>query len=118
MIRPEAQFNSEMARALAYRKTVSLNRLQLALRTGGFTSIACIPRQAEPYVSTSAAGMTVTRPNAGQVWVTAAVDARGNLPFQSWPAWSEHPVPPLEGVPAPPTSRPRVDFVFRKRSKR
>jgi PAS domain S-box-containing protein len=107
------QFNGEMARALAYRKTVSLNRLQLALRTGGFSSIAVYTRgKLSHYVSTSAAGMMVTRPNAGQVWVTAAVDAHGNLPFQSWPAWSEHPVPTLEGVPVSPALRPRVDFVF------
>ena len=32
--------SSEAARTLAYTKSVSLNRLQLVLRTGGFTNIA------------------------------------------------------------------------------
>jgi hypothetical protein len=105
--------NSEMARALAYRKTVSLNRLQLALRTGGFSSIAVYTRgKLSHYVSASAAGMTVTHANGSQVWVTAAVDAKGNLPFQSWPAWSEHQMPPLEGASAPAPLRPSVAFVF------
>ena len=104
---------SEMARALAYRKTVSLNRLQLALRTGGFSSIAVYTRgKLSHYVSTSAAGMMVTRANGSQVWVTATADAKGSLPFQSWPAWSEQPLPPLEGAPAPVPRQPSVSFVF------
>ncbi|HLY90165.1 MAG TPA: ATP-binding protein, partial [Acetobacteraceae bacterium] len=103
----------EMARALAYRKTVSLNRLQLALRTGGFSSIAVYMRgKLSHYVSESAAGMTVTNAKGSEVWVAAAADAQGNLPFQSWPAWSEQQVPALEGAPAPAPSRPSVDFVF------
>ena len=105
--------NSEMARALAYRKTVSLNRLQLALRTGGFSSIAVYSRgRLSQYVSASAAGMTVTRANGNQVWVTATADAKGRLPFQSWPAWSEQPMPPLEDALAVAPLQPRVSFVF------
>jgi PAS domain S-box-containing protein len=105
--------NTEMARALAYRKTVSLNRLQLALRTGGFSSIAVYTRgKLSYYVSASAAGMTVTRSKGSEVWVAAATDAKGNLPFQNWPAWSEHQIPPLEGASAPAPLQPDVNFVF------
>jgi len=107
------QENSEMARAFAYRKTVSLSRLQLALSTGGLSSIAVYTRgKLSHYVSASEAGMTVIRENGRQVWVAATVDAKGNLPFQSWPAWNEHQMPPIEGASAPTPLQPSVSFVF------
>ncbi len=105
--------NRELTRTLGYRKTVSLSRLHLALQTGGFSSIAVYTRgKLSHYVSPSAAGMTVTRANGSQVWVTAAADANGNLPLQTWPAWSEHPMPPLEGASVPAPLQPTVSFVF------
>jgi PAS domain-containing protein len=111
--RTRAPANGETARALAYRKTVSLNRLQLALRTGGFSSIAVYTHdKLSHYVSASAAGMTVTRADGGQAWVSTTMDADGNLPFQRWPAWLEHPVPPLESASVPAPVRPSINFVF------
>ncbi|MBC7861204.1 MAG: hypothetical protein H7Z39_20990, partial [Burkholderiaceae bacterium] len=78
----------EQARALAYGKVVSLNRLQLVLRTGGFSSIAVyIGGQLSHYVSESEAGLMVRRENTGPAWLSAPVDANGELPLQSWPAW-------------------------------
>ena len=107
------QGNSEIARALAYRKTVSLNQLQLALRTGGFSSIAVYTQGAlSHYVSAEAVGMTVTRENGSQVWVTSRVGPRGEVPYQSWPAWGEGPLPPFEVVSGAAPGRPSVSFLF------
>jgi PAS domain S-box-containing protein len=108
----EMRESSEAARTLAYTKSVSLNRLHLVLRTGGFTSIAVYTGgQLSHYVSASEAGMMV-RKAAGPVWVQASADKYGNLPFQSWPAWSEA-VPRFVLTPPPAhLNRPTVSFNF------
>lgn len=103
----------EEARALAYGKTVSLNRLYLVLRTGGFSSIAVYNGgKLSHYVSESGAGMLLHRKNAAPAWVAAAVDADGNLPFQSWPAWDESRPPPSIAVLTPDIRQPTVSFSF------
>ena len=105
--------NSEMARALAYRKTVSLNQLQLARLTGGFSSIAVYTQGAlSHYVSAEEVGMTVTRGNGSQAWVTSRVGPRGDVPYQSWPAWRESSLPPFEVASAAAPTQPSVGFVF------
>jgi PAS domain S-box-containing protein len=105
--------SSEAARTLAYAKTVSLNRLHLALRTGGFTSIAVYTGsgQLSHYVSATDAGMLVRRAVGKPVWVGASADAHGNLPFQSWPAWREAP-PPLVLTPPAHIKGPTVSFDY------
>lgn len=108
----------EMARTLGYRKTVALNRLQLALRTGGFSSIAVHTRgQLSHVISAVDAGMSVRREQGRQAWITAMANAKGDIPFQSWPAWSEAPLPPFPVAGArfdASPGRPGVSFVFPK----
>ena len=102
----------ETAKTLAYIKSVSINRLRLALRTSGFSSVAVhTDGKLSHYVSTSEAGMSVLRQEDGRpVWLRSPVDSLGNLPTQSWPAWDEGRPPPL---PAPPDLRqPTVSFAF------
>jgi PAS domain S-box-containing protein len=103
--------SSEAARTLAYAKSVSLNRLHLVLRTGGFSSIAVYTGtgQLSHYVSDSEAGMLIRRAAAGPAWVEAAADEHGNLPFQSWPAWRESP-PPFVLAPPAHLTGPSVSF--------
>jgi len=109
----------EMARTLGYRKTVALNRLQLALRTGGFSSIAVHTRgQLSHVISAVDAGMSVTREDGRQAWIAAMANAKGDIPFQSWPAWSEAPLPPVPVADASfdaSHGRPGVSFVFSAR---
>ena len=96
----------ELARTVSYNKTVPLNRLHLVLRIGGFSSITTyIGGKLSHYVSTSEAGMMIRKGNASPAWVMTAADAKGNLDFQSWPAWQE-------GLP-PPTVRPTIAEVRR-----
>ena len=103
----------EIARALAYSKSVSLNRLHLVLRTGGFSSIAVYDGgRLSYYVSASNAGMAVDRRAAGDAWVGTDADADGNLPFQSWPAWSDATPPPTIPATLPDVTRPAVSFGF------
>ncbi|MGM9486858.1 ATP-binding protein [Ideonella sp. YS5] len=106
----------EMARTLGYRKTVALNRLQLALRTGGFSSIAVYTRgQLSHVISAVDAGMSVTREDGRQAWTAATANAQGDIPFQGWPAWSEAPLPPFPMADArfdASPGRPGVSFVF------
>lgn len=103
--------SSEAARTLAYAKSVSLNRLHLVLRTGGFTSIAVYTGtgQLSHYVSASEAGMLIRRAAVDPSWVEAAADAHGNLPFQSWPAWRES-EPPWVLTPPAQLQDPSVFF--------
>ena len=107
------QGNGEMARALAYRKTVSLNQLQLALRTGGFSSIAVYTQGVlSHYVSADEVGMAVTRENGSRDWVTSRAGPRGDVTYQSWPAWGVGSLPASEVSSAAAASQPTVSFLF------
>jgi signal transduction histidine kinase len=85
---------------MGFVESVSLNRLQLALRTGGFSSIAVYTGGAlSHYVTAREAGMLVGRGTTHPVWLRAAADSAGNLPVQNWPAWAKD---------APPADLPRT----------
>ena len=101
----------EAGRTLAFSKTVSLNRLHLVLRAGGFSAIAVyIDGKLSHQVSASEVGMFVQRGNGKRVWVKAAADGNGNLPVRSWPAWDEGAVPVVASLP--PLDKPRVAFNY------
>jgi len=103
----------EMARTLAYTKTVSLNRLHLMLRTGAFSSIAVYSGgKLSHYVYPAEAGMLVHWRSSEPVWVQAAVDASGNLPFRSWPSWGPGQLPPAMAPSIPQTGVPTLATVF------
>ncbi|GBG14144.1 histidine kinase [Novimethylophilus kurashikiensis] len=103
---------SEMARTLAYRKTVSLNRLQLALHTGGFSSIAVYTRdKLSYYVSETEVGMMTRQDNHREVWTTATANADGDMPFQNWPSWKHGRMPDIPTT-LPALAQPMVSFNF------
>lgn len=102
-----------IARGLSYAKSVSLNRLHLALRTSGFSRVAVYTGgKLSHAVSASEAGMMRQRGDTDPVWVKTQSGANGHLEFQSWPAWQPGPLPPG----APPTladvTRPAVSVSF------
>jgi len=102
----------EAARTLAFNQSVSLNRLHLVLRSGGFSAIAVyIDGKLSHQVSVSEVGMFVQRGNGERVWVKAAADGNGNLPLRSWPAWEEGP-PPAVAASLAPLDGPRVAFTY------
>jgi len=103
----------ETRRTLGYRKTVSINRLQLAMRTGGFSSIDVYMRgQLSHSISPSGAGMSATRENGRLAWLVSAPDERGNLPLRSWPAWHEAPMPADDRRPLGENFPTRVSIVL------
>lgn len=100
---------AEMARTLAYSKTVSLAHLYLMLRTGAFSSIAVYSNgRLSHYVSSSEAGMSVRWGAGDPVWIRAAVEPNGELPFQSWPSWDERASPASVALTAPEVQLPVV----------
>ncbi|MFU8788605.1 MAG: PAS domain S-box protein [Methylobacter sp.] len=102
----------EAARTLAFSKSVSLNRLHLVLRAGGFSAIAVyIDGKLSHRVSESEVGMFVQRGNGEQAWVKAAPDGNGNLPLRSWPAWEEG-LPPAVAASLAPLDGPQVAFTY------
>jgi PAS domain S-box-containing protein len=104
----------EQARTLGYGKAVSINRLSLVLRTGGFSSIAVYSRgKLSHYVSEHEAGLELPQGNAGAAWLTAPAGADGNLPTRDWPAWRNgRPPPDIGAGPAPQVSDARVSMRF------
>ncbi|WP_140635851.1 response regulator [Methylibium rhizosphaerae] len=103
----------EIDRTIAFSKAVSINRLNRELRSGGFSSISVYAGGSlRYYVSSAEAGMTVRRRSGSEVWVKAAVDAKGNLPLQSWPAWPEGSPRVLGDGPKADLRQPRVSFAF------
>ncbi|MBW8831240.1 MAG: response regulator [Burkholderiales bacterium] len=104
---------TEIDRTVGFGKAISINRLHVVLRSGGFSSIRVYTGGSlRHYVSGTEAGMLVRRPNGSQVWIKAALDANGNLPLQSWPAWDEGRPQILGAGPQPALRQPSVSFEF------
>ena len=102
----------EAARTLAFSKSVSLNRLHLVLRSGGFSAISVyIDGELSHRVSVSEVGMFVRRGHGRPVWVKAAADGNGKLPIRSWPAWEEG-LPPAVADSLAPLDKPQVAFTY------
>lgn len=98
----------DLARMLGHRKTASLNRLDIALDAGDFSRIDVYIRgRLSHSISRDVAGMNVVTADGGSVWVSAAVDARGDVPFASWPAWAPSSMPASDyqwpKTPGPPS---------------
>ncbi len=101
--------SGETARTLAYLKAVSITRLDLVLRTGGFTSVSVYSRgRLSHHVTATDAGMMIHRSASETEWISAPADAQGRLPTASWPIWPAA-EPPAATEMAPPDG-PRVTF--------
>jgi signal transduction histidine kinase len=107
---------AHLTRALGDVKSVSLGRLQLALRTGGFSSIAVRTRGIlSHYVSSSEVGMAVPRPGSNQgpyPWVGTYVDDERQVATASWPAWREVQRPALGGSATREPSQPTLSVAI------
>jgi PAS domain S-box-containing protein len=103
----------QIARTLSFSKAVSLSRLHLVLRSGGFSSIAVYTgSKLSHYVSASEAGMMVRHRNAHPGWAGVAIKAGENLDFQSWPAWQEGRPPSTIAGAIGTVKQPTVSFSF------
>ena len=103
----------DATRALAYRKVVSLARLDLVLRSAGFSSIAVyVDGRLSHYLSSAGAGIMIPRPDGQDVWLSATADASGNLPLQTWPSWTQGPLPPGISRASPDVQHPVTSLEF------
>ena len=110
---PAQQDALAQTRTLSYAKVVSLNRLHLALRTGGFSRIAVYTGgKLSHAVSASEAGMMIRRGNTERVWVAASTDAGGNLSAHTWPAWQPRSPPAGTALTQTAIDRPTVSVSF------
>ncbi|HJV67536.1 ATP-binding protein [Ideonella sp.] len=108
-----ASEHREMKRTLGYRKTVSIGRLQLALRTGGFSGIEVYSMgRLSHTVSPSGAGMSIRNAAGRPVWVVADADAKGDLPLRSWPAWKDVKAPAVDDSLSAGLRPPGVSILF------
>jgi signal transduction histidine kinase/DNA-binding response OmpR family regulator len=104
---------TDMDRTVAFGKAISINRLHLVLRSGGFSSISVYAGGSlRHYVSSTEVGMSVRRPDGRQVWIKAPLEANGNLPLRGWPAWDEGQPQVLGQAPEPAQRQPSVSFAF------
>ncbi len=105
--------SAEMAKSLGYVKSVSLNQLDLAMRTGGFSSIAVYAGdELSHFVSEAGAGMRVPGAPAGPVWLTTTATGDSGLPVGTWPAWNVGGAPPTIARKCPDLKRTTVSFAF------
>ncbi len=101
----------ETARTLAYLKSVSMNRLHLALRTGGFSEITVYSEgRLSHHITTDGGGMMLRRATGEDTWVGAPTDPSGDLPTGAWPAWQ--PTAPQAPLAMAPVDAPDVSFDF------
>ncbi len=99
-------------RSFLFNKVISLNRLQVVLRTAGFSSAAVyIGNELSHYVTTSEAGMSVFRDNQ-QTLIKAGQDRAGELKFSNWPLWPEGTPTPLIDSHITMVNRPTTSFDF------
>ena len=109
----ETRESQDATRALAYRKVVSLARLDLVLRSAGFSSIAVyVDGRLSHYLSSAGAGIMIPRPGGQDVWLSATSDASGNLPLQTWPSWTQGSLPPGIGLAPPDVQHPVTSLEF------
>ena len=110
---PSHSGQAETSRTLAYHKTVSINRLALALRTVGFTSISVYTQgQLSYHISSSEIGMMLEQNNNHKTWVAAPIGKDGNLPLEHWPAWHQRAIPTIAASNPIIKDRPSVNFSF------
>ena len=84
---PETAAKNE--RGFLFNKVISLNRLQVILRTADFSSAAIYTgNELSHYVTYSEAGMSLFR-NGHQALINTGPDQTGELKFGNWPIWSE-----------------------------
>jgi signal transduction histidine kinase/ActR/RegA family two-component response regulator len=107
---PEQAAKNE--RGFLFNKVISLNRLQVILRTADFSSAAVYTdNELSHYITTTEAGMSLFR-NGEQTLIKSGQNQAGELTFNSWPNWREGTPPPLITSHITLVNRPTISFDF------
>ncbi len=103
---------AENERGFLFNKVISLNRLQVILRTAGFSSAAVYTgNELSHYVTTTEAGMSVFRAGE-QTLINTGRDRAGELKFSNWPIWPDGDPPQLVTSHIMLTNQPAVSVDF------
>ncbi len=104
----------DLERRLANAKAASLGRLILAVRAARISSIfVYVNGSLSHYVSSSEAGMFVTRTAAGKrVWIASIADPTGSLRTDNWPSWEERAPPIVTHFFSPDLTEPTLSVDF------
>ncbi len=107
---PEQAAKNE--RGFLFNKVISLNRLQVVLRTAGFSSAAVYTgNELSHYVTTTESGMSVFR-SGQQTLIKTVQNQAGELRFNNWPIWPEGTPSPLITSHITLVNRPTISFDF------
>lgn len=103
---------AEYERVLVFNKVISLNRLQVVLRSAGFSSVAVyVDNELSHYLTTTEAGMNVVR--AGhKALIKTGQNQAGELEFDNWPNWAEGDLPSSITSQVTPANHPTISFDF------
>jgi signal transduction histidine kinase/DNA-binding NarL/FixJ family response regulator len=95
-----------------FNKIISLNRLQVVLRTADFSSAAVyIDNELSHYLTTTEAGMSTIRVD-NQPLIKTDQNPAGDLDFDNWPNWAEGAPSPLVTPYITLVNRPTISFDF------
>jgi signal transduction histidine kinase/DNA-binding response OmpR family regulator len=107
---PEQAVKNE--RGFLFNKVISLNRLQVVLRTAGFSSAAVYTgNELSHYVTTTESGMSVFR-GGQQTLIKTVQNQAGELRFNNWPIWPEGTPSPLVTSHITLVNRLTISFDF------
>ncbi len=103
---------AQYERGLLFNKIISLNRLQVVLRTADFSSAAVyIDNRLSHYLTTTEAGMnTISVDGIAQFKISK--NESGDIPFDNWPNWNEGNPTALVTRHISPVNRTTISFNF------
>lgn len=108
----DAEQALNLERSFGYNKTVSINRLQVVLRSAGFSSIAVyMDNELSHYVTQNEAGMTVLRNNQ-KALIRTIQNSAEDLNLNNWPNWTQGDVSQLIPPTILPTDQQTISFDF------
>ncbi len=106
----DAQQVSNLARSFGFNKLISINRLQVVLRSAGFSSIAVyLDNELSHYVTKTEAGMSMFR-NGEKAIIRTSQNSPEEL--NNWPNWSEGDISQLIPPSVLAPDKPTVSFDF------
>jgi signal transduction histidine kinase/ActR/RegA family two-component response regulator len=107
---PEQAAKNE--RGFLFTKVISLNRLQVILRTADFSSAAVYTgNELSHYITTTEAGMSLFR-DGEKTLIKSEQNQAGELVFNNWPNWREGVPPPLITSHITMVNQPTISFDF------
>ncbi len=108
----DAEQAANLERSFGFNKTISINRLQVVLRSAGFSSIAVyLNNELSHYVTKTEAGMSVLRNNQ-KALIRTTQNSAEDLNLNNWPNWAQGDISQLISPTILPTDQQTISFDF------